>query len=396
MKIAQLENFHVDGGFDEFCFLKITTDTGLSGWAEYSERRGRRGLTALIHSMGRVITGLDPTDINAIEAILNTQMRTTVGGVQSQAAGAIMNCLLDITGKARGLPVHALFGGALRDRIPVYWSRCGVMRASHAHMFDGKLIDKPAVRTVSDLVAAGREANERGFRAIKCNLLVFDEKGGRVHTPGSQFGRGHPELNVEEDLVEALVAQLSALREGAGPKVRLIVDLNFNYKTEGFRRLAKAVEPFNLMWLEMDLHDPEGLAFIRSGTTTPVGSLETIMGRKPLRAYLEARSVDVAIIDPQYNGLPEAIRMAAMCDAYDVNVASHGFAGPLSSVMSAHFCAAIPNLRIMELDVDGVPWRESLLTERFEVRDGCFPVPQGPGWGTEINEEAMRAHAVKS
>ena len=396
MKIAQLEDFHVDGGFDEFCFLKITTDTGLSGWAEYSERRGRRGLTALIHSMGRVITGLNPTDINAIEAILNTQMRTTVGGVQSQAAGAIMNCLLDITGKARGLPVHALFGGAVRDRIPVYWSRCGVMRASHAHLFDGKLIDKPAVRRVSDLIAAGQEASERGFRAIKCNLLVFDETGGRVHTPGSQFGRSHPELNIEEDLVDALVSQLSALREGAGPKVRLIVDLNFNYKTEGFRRLAKAVEPFNLMWLEMDLHDPEGLALIRTGTTTPVGSLETIMGRKPLRAYLEARSVDVAIIDPQYNGLPEAIRMAAMCDAYEVNVASHGFAGPLSSVMSAHFCAAIPNLRIMELDVDGVPWREGLLTERFEVKDGCFPVPQGPGWGTEINEDALRAHAVKN
>ena len=354
-----------------------------------------RGLTALIHGMGRVITGMDPCNLNAIEAMLLTTMRTTQGGVQNQAAGALMNALLDIVGKARGLPVHALFGGAVRDRIPVYWSRCGVMRASHAQMFDGKLIDKPAVRKLSDLVGAGREAKERGYRAIKCNLLVFDDKCGRVHTPGSQLGKGHPELNYDEDLVDALVAQLSALREGAGERMRLIVDLNFNYKTEGFRRLAKAVEPFNLMWLEMDLLDPAGLALIRNGTTTPVGSLETIMSRKLLRPYLEARSVDVAIIDPQYNGLPEAIRMAAMCDAYEINVASHGFAGPLSSVMSAHFCAVIPNLRIMEFDVDGVPWREEILSERFEVVDGAFPVPQGPGWGATINEDVLAAHAVK-
>ena len=395
MKIAKVEDFHVDGGFDEYCFLKVTTDDGISGWAEYSERRGRRGLTALIHGMGRVITGMDPSNLNAIEAVLLTTMRTTQGGVQNQAAGALMNALLDIVGKARGLPVHALFGGAVRERIPVYWSRCGVMRASHAHMFDGKLIDKPAVRKLSDLVGAGREAKERGYRAIKCNLLVFDDKGGRVHTPGSQLGKGHPELNYDEDLVDALVAQLSALREGAGERMRLIVDLNFNYTTEGFRRLAKAVEPFNLMWLEMDLLDPAGLALIRNGTTTPVGSLETIMSRKLLRPYLEARSVDVAIIDPQYNGLPEAIRMAAMCDAYEINVASHGFAGPLSSVMSAHFCAVIPNLRIMEFDVDGVPWREEILSERFEVVDGAFPVPQGPGWGATINEDVLAAHAVR-
>jgi galactonate dehydratase len=394
MKIARVEDFHVDGGFDEFCFVKVTADDGTFGWAEYSERRGRRGLTALIHSMGRAITGMDPREINAIDAVLQTQMRTTSGGLQSQAVGALLNALLDILGKARGLPVHALFGGAVRDRIPVYWSRCGVIRAAQAHLFDGKVIDKPAIRRVEDLVAAGREARERGYRAIKCNLLVFDEKGGHVHTPGSQFGTGHPELNIEEDLVEALVAQLSALQEGAGPKVRLIVDLNFNYKTEGFRRLAKAVEPFNLMWLEMDLHDPQGLALIRASTTTPVGSLETIMGRKPLRPYLEHRSVDVAIIDPQYNGLPESIRMASMCDAYDINVASHGFAGPLASVMSAHFCAVIPNLRIMEFDVDGVPWREEILTKRFEVKDGYFPVPQRPGWGTSLDEDVLRTHAV--
>ena len=81
-------------------------------------------------------------------------------------------------------------------------------------------------------------------------------------TPGSARGYGHPELNVEERLVDCLIEQLEALREGAGKDMRLICDLNFNYKTEGFKRMAKAVERFNMMWLEMDTFDPKGLAQI--------------------------------------------------------------------------------------------------------------------------------------
>ena len=98
------------------------------------------------------------------------------------AAGAILNACLDIKGKALGIPVHELIGGAVRDRIPVYWSRCGVVRARWAALFGGKVIDNWPVRTVADLKAAGREAAERGFTAIKTNILLFDEKGGRQYT----------------------------------------------------------------------------------------------------------------------------------------------------------------------------------------------------------------------
>ncbi len=148
----------------------------------------------------------------------------------------------------------------MRDRIPVYWSRCGVIRARCAEYFDGKVIDRPAVRTVDDLKAAAREARDRGYKAIKANLLVFDKNGGRQYTPGSARGPGHPELNLPEEMLDALIAQLTALREGAGPKVRIAVDVNFNYKAEGFRRIARKVEPFDLMWLEMDMYEPQALA----------------------------------------------------------------------------------------------------------------------------------------
>jgi L-alanine-DL-glutamate epimerase-like enolase superfamily enzyme len=392
MKIVKLEDFHADGGWDTYSFLKITTDEGIVGWSEYNESR-RRGMTAVIHGLGATLIGQDPRAINRIDAALYAPSRPTAGGLTSHAIAAIVNACLDIKGKALGVPVYELFGGAVRDRLPVYWSRCGVLRARCADLFGGKVIDAPPVRTLDDLKAAAREARERGFKALKTNLLLFDDKGGRQFAPGmTGAGIGHPELNLTDDILDALIAQLSALREGAGPAVRLLLDLNFNYKPEGLRRIAKAVEPFNLLWLEMDMFEPKALSLIRQSTTTPIGSLETILGRRNLKPYLENYAVDVTIIDPQWNGLVESVKMAAMADAYEVNVASHNFNGPLANVMSAHFCAAIPNFRIMEFDVDEVPWKPKLLTNPYVIENGELLLPTGPGWATVINEAVVRAH----
>lgn len=395
MKIVKLEDFHADAGWDTYSFLKITTDEGLVGWSEFNESR-RRGMTGVILGLGATLIGQDPCAISRIDAALHAPSRPTAGGLTSHAIAAIVNACLDIKGKALGVPVYELFGGAVRDRMPVYWSRCGVLRARCADLFDGKVIEAPAVRTLDDLEGAAREARERGFKAIKTNLLLFDAKGGRMFAPGmTGTGPGHPELNLGDDILDALVAQLTALRQGAGPGVRLLVDLNFNYKPEGLRRIAKAVEPFNLLWLEMDMHDPKALSLIRQSTTTPIGSLETILGRRSLKPYLENYSVDVAIIDAQWNGLVESVKMAAMADAYEVNVASHNFNGPLANIMSAHFCAAIPNFRIMEFDVDEVPWKTMLLSNPYVIENGELLLPTGPGWGTVVNEAVIRAHPAK-
>src|SRR5262245_40778858 len=394
MKIVKLDEFHVNCGWEIYSFLKISTDEGVTGWSEFKEHR-RPGIAAAIHGMGELLIGQDPRAIGRIDAMLYSFTRTVPGGPNQHPAGALLNACLDIKGKVLGVPVYELFGGAVRDRVPVYWSRCGVIRARCAEYFDGKVIDKPAVHTVDDLKIAAREARDAGFKAIKTNLLVFDKNGGRQYTPGSSRGPGHPELNLPEPMLDALIAQLTALREGAGPGVRILVDVNFNYKAEGFRRIAKKVEPFDLLWLEMDMYEPDALALIRQSTTTPIASLETILGRRALKPYLEAHCVDVAIIDPQYNGVSEAVRMAAMCDAYEVNVASHYFSGPLSAIICAHYAAVIPNLRISEYDVDEVPWKPKLLTHPPVIDNGEFVVPTGPGWGTDVNEDEMRAHAAK-
>ena len=105
--------------------------------------------------------------------------------------------------------------------------------------------------------------------------------------------------------------------------------------------------------------------------------------------------MDSVIIDVPWNGFAESLKIAAMADAYEVNVASHNFNGPLANIMSAHFCAAIPNFRIMEFDVDEVPWKAKLLTKPYVIENGEFVLPTGPGWGTAVNEAVVRAHPPK-
>jgi L-alanine-DL-glutamate epimerase-like enolase superfamily enzyme len=174
--------------------------------------------------------------------------------------------------------------------------------------------------------------------------------------------------------------------------VDILVDLNFNYKTEGFLKMARAMEPFDLLWVEIDTRDPKALAYIRQGTTIPVASCECLFGRRDFRPYFEQQAVDVAIIDGPWNGIAESLKIAAMADAYEINVAPHNFYGHLATMMSAHLCAVVPNFRIMEIDPDRVPWYDELFTVQARIEDGYLLLPEGPGWGTEINEEAVRAH----
>ena len=105
--------------------------------------------------------------------------------------------------------------------------------------------------------------------------------------------------------------------------------------------------------------------------------------------------MDVAIIDIPWNGAWLGLKIAAMAEAYEVNCAPHNFYGHLSSLMSAHFCAALPNFRVMEIDVDDVPWKDELITWKPDIKAGCVQIPPGPGWGAELNEDVIAAHPPK-
>ncbi len=106
--------------------------------------------------------------------------------------------------------------------------------------------------------------------------------------------------------------------------------------------------------------------------------------------------MDVPIVDVIWNGLGESLKIAAMADAYEMNVAPHNFYGHLSSIISAHFCAVVPNFRIMEIDIDGVAWRDEFYSEPPVIEHGELVLPSKPGWGIEVNERGVRARPPKS
>jgi L-alanine-DL-glutamate epimerase-like enolase superfamily enzyme len=389
MKIARIETLRADAGWRMACFVKVTTADGIVGWSEFGEHTGTLGLGAVIEALGALLIGRDPLAIEQAAALLRARTLQAGGGVNQHAIAALVNALLDIKGKALGVPVHALLGGALRDSVPVYWSHCGSYRVRHA-----KLLGVPELHGYDDWARLGEEVRRRGFRALKTSIMPFREGAFTNFSPCFGHTPGWPELNPDRDFLLSLDRQLAALREGAGEDAALMLDVNFHFKPEGLREVARAVEPHRLMWLEMDSYDPAALAEIRRGARCAIASGEAYLGRQALRPLLEAQAVDVAIIDVVWNGYLESLKMAALAEAHEVNIAPHNYGGPLTDLMCAHFAAAVPNLRIMEIDVDDVPWREDFVTVPPVVRDGAIQVPMAPGWGTEVDEAAVRKRKV--
>ena len=391
MRIERVETLRADAAWRNFSFLKIAIACGVIGWSEYNEDFGSRGLSRVIEALSLLILGMDPRASEAIVAKLHVATRQARGGLNQQAIAAIENALLDIRGKEAGRPVHALFGGPVRTRIPLYWSHFGTYRV--AQRGRGSL---PELATYDDLARHAAEVKALGFRCLKTNLLRF--RDGRLQPFNPGFGRteGWPELNWDEALLGDLRRQLRTIREAVGPEFGIMLDVNFHLRTEGFLRVAEAVAPFGLRWLELDTHDPASLALIRRAAPCPIASCETLHGRRDFRPYLEAYAMDVAIVDVPWNGLGESLKIAAMADAWEMNVAPHNFYGHLCSLISAQFCAVVPNLRIMEIDLDSAPWRDEFVTAPPVIEDGMLVLPDTPGWGAEVNEAAVRARPPRA
>lgn len=394
MRIAKIETFQGNGGLRALYFLKMTTDQGLVGWSEFGDGGpGLGGLTAVIGALAGRILGKDPRMCARIVNDLHTLARISRGGLHAMAIAALENACLDIKAKALGVPVYELFGGALRESIPVYWSQCGMHRVCQPELCEQRGLK--ALRTLADVEALGAEVRERGFAALKTKLLLFGaNRAPSVHMPGfAPVGMG-PAFDVTPPLLSQIDQLLRAFRAGAGSDIEIIVDANFNFRAEGFIRLARSLEPHNLRWLEVDVPDPKALATIRRSTRTPIGSLESVLGRESFLGFLEERAVDVGIIDVMWNGFSESVAMATLADGFDTSIAPHNYSGPLAAVMSAHLAAMIPNLTTMELEVDGAAWGDPLLKEAPQVAHGHLLVPAGPGWGCDVNESMLTRQSV--
>lgn len=345
----------------------------------------------IILALGAEITGRDPRRFAALSAERHAVARFAAGGLNHQAIAAIENACLDIAAKARDIPVHALFGGPFRKEISLYWSHCGTFRAAHPEFFE-RVLGTPPLASLDDFRALGQEAVDRGFQGVKINPVVFEETGPRVLNPGFVAPGLDLARALDDRTLNAIAGQASAVRHGIGPDTSLMIDFNFGFAPAALRRAIRAVETARPAWVEADLHDPAALAGLRSSIRVPIASLETLHGRRAYLPYLQAGAVDVAVVDVPWNGLAEAVRIAALAETFELNVAPHNFYGPLADLMSAHFCAAVGNVSLMEIEADDVPWKSSLLTVAPDMSEGRFVLPSGSGWGAEIDEDAARAH----
>ena len=389
-KVAKLETLSCDAGWRNYHFVKVTTDTGIVGWSEFDEGFGAPGLSAAIQRLAPRVVGQDANDHERIYQELYAITRPAAGGVVALALGAIENALLDAKAKSLGVPCYELLGGKVRDRIRVYWSHCATWRINHPTFY------KPAITDLDGVKSLGREVREKGFTACKTNIFIYEgQQNPKGYRPG--FGSpNQPALNVERNVLRNLRMHLEALRDGVGPDVDILLDLNFNAKTEGYLKILREIADLDMFWIEIDSYSPEALGYIRRQSPHPISSCETLLGVREFLPYFREQAMDVAIIDTPWNGVWQSMKIANLAEAHEVNVAPHNFYGHLCTMMNAHFSAAVPNLRIMETDIDRLAWDHELFTHVPEFKDGHLVLPDRPGWGTEPNEAGLAAHPPKN
>jgi L-alanine-DL-glutamate epimerase-like enolase superfamily enzyme len=234
-------------------------------------------------------------------------------------------------------------------------------------------------------IALVDDVERAGFKALKTNLLV----------PGLASGLP-PTLDgaIDRSRIDAAVAFVGALRERVGPSMGILFDVGQEYRHGGIVQLARALEPFNLYWLEAEGFDPDALLTARRRTRTRLCHGEALIRREQFRPFLERHVTDVVMVETLANGLSEARRICELAAHYDTMVSPHNYMSPLATLINAHLCAAMPNVEIFEIDMDDVPWKWDLIDQPIEIVDGELVVPSRPGLGANIVEEVVAAHPL--
>jgi L-alanine-DL-glutamate epimerase-like enolase superfamily enzyme len=381
-RITELKTLSCSASWRNYYFVKVTTEDGTVGWSEFDEGFGSPGVGAVINQLSARVVGQSVMNHERIREELMGLTRPGAGGVVGQALGAIENALLDAKAKTLGVPCYELLGGKMRDRLRVYWSHCVTWRATRIPHYQPTITDRDGVR------ALAREVRDRGFTALKTNIFRYED--GKILGWAPGFARPFsPELNVDRKVLKGIREHLEIMREAAGPDVDILLDLNFNAKTEGYLKILREIRDLDMFWIEIDTRDPKALAYLRSHSAHPIASCETLIGVQQFLPFLREQAMDVAIVDTPWNGVWQSMKIAAAAEAHEVNVACHNFYGHLCTMMNAHFCAAVPNLRIMEVDIDRIAWDHEIFTHVPEYVDGHLIMPDRPGWGTEPNEAAI-------
>ena len=393
MKITSVETFVVDAGWRPWLFGESGYRRG--GWWGYGECSDcwspqPHGIVGTIKDLTPLLLGQDPRPYERRVWDLLYSTRQSPGGIAAKAIAGIECALVDITAKALGISVVELFGGpdarAHPSLLVPLWHDQSTLtpimsvrrRSTHwptSRNWGGRwcsAVLRPSRRTWSSR-ASSRRRGSASWPALGSEVQGTDQI-------------------VTMPLLRHIERLIGTFRDAVGPDVDINLDLNFLFKPESATRIAQVVEQFDLLWLEVDMYDPAGIRQIKEATTTKICTGENLFHPREYLPYFEQRAADVFMVDVPWNGFSQSKRIGNLAELYQYNVAPHNYYSHLATFVAASLCAVLPNVRIMEVDVDDVPWKDELVTNRPEIVNGAMTVPTGSGWGTDLNEDVARAH----
>ena len=349
-------------GTQDTCLIRIDTDEGITGWGEVDS--APTVVKAIVEAplshqicngLANVLTGQDPLAVDACMVRMwdaaNYYGRAAVG---THAMAGVNLALWDIAGKAAGVPVYQLFGGPHRTRFRAY---CSILFG-----------DTPA----QTYELARRYADE-GFTAIK-------------------FGWGP--MGQSEELDIALVREA---RRGAGDEVDILIDAGQVWTWKTALKRAEQFAEFRPFWLEEPLHPDnlDGYARLSEAVDVRIAAGEQESSRFSFLDLMDRGHIDIVQVDvTRCGGLTEAMRIARLAEDRHKPVVNHSFTTGINLAASLHFTAALKNAFILEYCVSPSPMRRSLTKQTFEVMDGIVKVPEEPGLGVELDEEAVAKYRI--
>ncbi len=362
MKITRLDldAVHVNHRGD-WAFVHVHTDEGLRGIGELRAGKNYGGRVRAVRELETMLVGWDA---RRIEQVVWKFTQGDAGEDRIGAVSAVEQALWDILGKALGVPVHTLLGGACRETIRLY---ANINRAT-------------TDRTPEGFARNAAAAVAEGFDAVK--LAPFDGMPARMDS-AKEARQG--------------IACMYAVREAIGPDVDLLIDCHSHFTVRGALEVADALRDLDLFWFEQptpetDLEDVLKVQE-RCGIRTAGG--EQRMLRRGFREVLERRAMDVVMPDVTVvGGIGELKKVGEMAEAWGTPVAPHGPFGPVMIAAGVQAMAAHPGFLILEYGWGEVPWRNALTLPAERIENGRIALTDRPGLGLELNPDVVEAHRV--
>lgn len=374
LKITDIKCGYIRNGHS--LFVKVFSNQDIVGHGEAVD--ATPGTYHLVKMMGERIKGQNPLNMHRIFEDVRRRgfFEGAQAGMYVSVLSAIETALWDLSGKALNLPVYQLLGGKFRDKIRVYMDTA---------LYQNNL------PTPQDFADSAKEAVNMGMTAVKFDL-------DQAKDPNKYDSYNWTASPAE---IQRMYDQMAAAREAVGPNIDICADMHGRYDLTTGKKVAKALESLNMMWLEEPIpaENADAYKYITQSTSTPICAGENLYLAYGFRPLLEMGAVDIIMPDLQKaGGLGEAQRIANLANIYYVPFAPHMVASYLGAMASSHVCASVPNFMILEWQIyfhTNPMFKEIVSYDGEMVVDGHIPLSDKPGIGVEINEEGMKKYADK-